>query len=63
MELSNVRIKNLIYTLQEWNNKNPILKNGELCWVSDYPGLFKVGVEGKRWNEISFQMPLIKVLQ
>lgn len=54
MEINNIRIKNHSLTLQEWSNKNPVLKSGELCWVSDYPGLFKVGVEGKKWNEISF---------
>ncbi len=54
MEINNIRIKNHSLTLQEWNNKNPVLKSGELCWVSDHPGLFKVGVEGKKWNEISF---------
>ena len=46
MELNNARIKHLCMTLQEWEGKNPTLKAGELCLVSDYPGLYKIGIEG-----------------
>jgi hypothetical protein len=41
-------------TLQEWEGKNPTLKAGELCLVSDYPGLYKIGIEGKKWKEIPY---------
>lgn len=54
MELNNARIKHLCMTLQEWEGKNPTLKAGELCLVSDYPGLYKIGIEGKKWKEIPY---------
>lgn len=54
MELNNARIKQLCMTLQEWEGKNPTLKAGELCLVSDYPGLYKIGIEGKKWKEIPY---------
>ena len=54
MELNTARIKHLCMTLQEWEGKNPTLKAGELCLVSDYPGLYKIGIEGKKWKEIPY---------
>ena len=54
MKLNNARIKQLCMTLQEWEGKNPTLKAGELCLVSDYPGLYKIGIEGKKWKEIPY---------
>ena len=39
-------------TLAQWKSVNPTLSEGEIGYITDKPGHFKIGDGSSKWNEL-----------
>lgn len=58
------RIKQKIDTIENWEEKNPILLNGEIGFVSNgnLTGQFKIGNGISKWNELNYSFNEINLV-
>ena len=51
-----VKIEQKVDTEQKWRTNNPVLRKGEIGFVSDgmYAGMYKLGDGTSRWNELNY---------
>lgn len=52
------RLKNAYKLESEWNNSNPVLKLGEVGYVSDASGRFKIGDGITAWKSLPYAEPI-----
>lgn len=51
-----VKIEQKVDTEQNWKTNNPVLRKGEIGFVSDgaYSGLYKLGDGTSKWNDLNY---------